>query len=231
MVRPGGEEGEVGGARAGVLGDVGQRREIEGRPADRRHVEADRDRMVRRDVVAVHAEVLAQRRVEAVGQNDQPGGNLLAGRQRHGLALVADGDRRGLAVDDRRPVGGNRAAHGVDQPVVENAVLAARLAVGQPAGAHDPVLPVGARRGGDDLAEPGPGEQADLLLVELLAAEIRRIDLVRVDEHGVDPGPAEHGGRRRSGEPASDDGNVRMPHVSDLTAPAYRSGPEFDNGA
>jgi hypothetical protein len=54
---------------------------------------------------------------------------------------------------------------------------------------------------------------------------------MRVDQHGVDPGPAEHGGCGRTGEPASNDGNVGAPHVLDLIAPAYRSGPEFDNGA
>ena len=87
-----------------------------------------------------------------------------------------------------------------------------RLSV-QPVAAHDPDLLVRTCRRGDGIAKAGPGKDSDLLFVELLAAEVRRVDLMRVDKQCVDAGAAEHGGGGRSGKPASDDCDVRVPHV------------------
>ena len=56
-------------------------------------------------------------------------------------------------------------------------------------------------------------QRTELQAVELLAAEIRRIDRVRIGQHGVDTGPAEHGGGKRAGQTAACDRNVGVPQL------------------
>ena len=56
-------------------------------------------------------------------------------------------------------------------------------------------------------------EQAQLRGVELLAPEVGRIDVVRVDQDGAIARHPKHGGRARARGSGANDRDVRMPHL------------------
>lgn len=137
--------------------------------------------------------------------------NVFAGRQGDALPVAACRNRHGFGGDEWRCVR-DFGAHAVDHPVVQNVVLIVRAPLDEPAEARDPQFV--ARRCGVQhrIGNTGLAKQAELRPVELLAAEVRRINRVRIDQHRVDAGAPQHRGRGGAGKPAADDRNVRVPH-------------------
>ena len=79
--------------------------------------------------------------------------------------------------------------------------------------ARHPAFLIRRRAAQHRVGEAGQPQRLQLHAVELLAAEIRRIDRVRIDQHGVDAGAAEHCGRERAGEAAACDDNIGVPQL------------------
>ncbi len=153
--------------------------------------------------LAADADILAQPDVQAVREHDEACGDLLAVRQGQLLPVRGGGDGRGLGMD-RRDVGGDLGADRVDERVVEDVVLPVRTLVDELAIARDPDVQIGRRRAQHRLGDAGLAQQRDLRGVELLAAEILRILRVRIDQHGVDAGAAEHRGGGGTRQPTPD---------------------------
>src|SRR6185503_18466399 len=105
-------------------------------------------------------------------------------------------------------------ADGLDQRVVHDAVLPARLPVEQVAESRDPVLAV---MGGGPQHRFGDSrlkESRELLVsAQLFDSKIEGIDRVRIDHDGRDAGATEHGGRGRARKSAADDRNVGVAHA------------------
>src|SRR6185437_16340590 len=94
------------------------------------------------------------------------------------------------------------------------ALLVAGALLDDAAEAGDPGRAVG-RGGTEDVGgEPRALEDRDLRAVEFLAAEVGRIDGVRIDEDGVDAGAPEHRRGHRAGQSAADYDNIRILHRS-----------------
>ncbi len=62
------------------------------------------------------------------------------------------------------------------------------------------------------VGKPGLAQDACLRAVDLLGAEIRRVDVMRVDQDHAMAGASEHGGRGRAGKPAARDDDVGLAH-------------------
>ena len=82
----------------------------------------------------------------------------------------------------------------------------------QAAEAGDPAFAVGRRRRQYALGEAGFLQDLDLHAVKFFAAEVRRINRVRIDHDGVDAGSPEHRGRGGAREPAADYRNICRTH-------------------
>jgi len=164
------------------------------------------------NVAPLHAELVAQPDVQPVGDHDKARGDLLAARERDALPLRACCDVHHLGVD-HLDGGWNFATHGVDHRVVQDAVLVARAFLDEPAEARDPGFAV--ERGGAQhgIADAGLAQDRGLRAVELLGAEIGRIDRVRIDQHRMMAGAAQHGRRGRAREAAACDQNVGFAHA------------------
>ena len=91
-------------------------------------------------------------------------------------------------------------------------MLIARALLEEAAEARDPGFAIGRRRPQHAVGEAGLAQNGDLHPVELLAAEIRRIDRTRIDNDGVDAGFPQHRSRDRAREPRADDGDIRLLH-------------------
>lgn len=63
------------------------------------------------------------------------------------------------------------------------------------------------------LGKTGLAQQLELLAADLLAAQFRRVDRVRIDQDGRDPGASQHRCRRGAGETAADDCDIRVAHA------------------
>ena len=162
--------------------------------------------------LALDAELLSQADVEPGRQNDEACGDLVAVRQLDRLPLRACHNIRDLGVDELG-AGRDLRAHGVDERIVKNAPLRALQFLDDAAVASDPGFLVGRRRTHHGVGETGQPQRLQLRAVELFAAEIRRVDRVRIDQHGIDACAAEHGGCERAGEAATCDDNVGVPQL------------------
>ncbi len=114
------------------------------------------------------------------------------------------------------------ATHGIDQRVVEKAVLLTGALVDHAAETRDPDLVVmggGTGRRVDEtrLAEPLELDAA----ADLLAAEFGRMDLMRLDQDRRHTGATEHRRSRRPGEAATNDRDIRLPHGNSPAAPIH----------
>ena len=196
---------------ARALGIIGERREVEGRAAGGHGVEADGDRVTRADGLAAEAEIVAERNAQPVGEHDEARGDVLAGRERDALALAARGERGRLGVDDA-DVRGDQRTHGVHERRVIDAMLVARALLDDAAEAGDPGLTVGRRVAQHIVGEPGLLQDIDLDAVELLAAEVGRIDGIGIDEHRVDAGAAKHRRSHRARQATTDNHHICILH-------------------
>ena len=111
-------------------------------------------------------------------------------------------------------------ADGVDQRVVHQRDLVCGSLLDQVAEPRDPQPRDWVAAGSTPPAIPVFSNSSSWS-VKLLAAEVGRIDRMRVDQERVDAGTAQHGCGSRSGEAAADDGDIRMPHGPSLTSAGH----------
>ncbi len=104
------------------------------------------------------------------------------------------------------------SANGVDHVLIEDVELGVRLSFDHTSETRDPHFEVGRGGARHRLQQPGFPQELDLGRVELLATKILRVELVPVDENGLDACAAEHCGRRRSGKPSPYNGDICLPH-------------------
>jgi len=76
-----------------------------------------------------------------------------------------------------------------------------------------PARLIGCRSGCHRVGETGQPQGLQLHAIKLLAAEIRRIDGVRIDQHRSDASAAEHGGSERAGQTPACDDNIDVPQL------------------
>src|SRR3954463_2282736 len=72
------------------------------------------------------------------------------------------------------------------------------------------------------IGETGLAQQVELLTAQFLAAQLGRINGVRIDQHSRDACAAKHRRGRRTRKSASDDGHVRIPHAYPLRRTPYQ---------
>ena len=120
--------------------------------------------------------------------------------------VVAGDDRTGLGVD-------HATLSGICARIVLTSVsyMMPCWSLGFPprrAEAGVPDFPVDSGGAQCRVRESGLVQHADLLATDLFAAQLRRIDRMRIDQDGGDAGASQHGGGDRAGEPAAYDGNI-----------------------
>jgi hypothetical protein len=165
------------------------------------------------DDLVLDAELVAQSDVESGGQHDEARGQLLAIRERDVLTLRPGREAGDLGVNDIGALG-NLRTHGVDQHVVEDAALRhAGQHVDDTAAARHQAIGGGGRGGDHGRGKAGQPQRLQLDVIDLLAAEIRRIDRMRVDQNGIDAGTAQHRGRERTREAATGNDNIGVPQL------------------
>lgn len=168
--------------------------------------------MVGAQHMALDAELLAQAEIQAVGDDDEAGRNLLAAGKRDDLAVVAVLDLRD-PVDDEVDTGGNFAAHRVDEVLVANAPLVAHALFDDAAHAHHPIEAVEGGGAANRVVQPRLLEDAHLAAVDLFAAEFRPVGRSRIDKNGIMAGTAQHGGGDRAGKTGADDHDFCLSHL------------------
>jgi hypothetical protein len=156
------EQRQIGNPVARSFREVGERRKIEGGATDRNQVESERNRVARADDPAFDSKLVAQPDIQPVGEHHEARGNFLVIRQHQFLPLRACRNGYHLA-EDRFDAVTNFGADGVDQGVVQDAVLLARPLVEQVAESRDPVLAVMRRGPKRRLGDAGLAKALDLL--------------------------------------------------------------------
>ena len=134
------------------------------------------------DDLALDAEHVAQADIEPVGEHDQPRRDLLAVGQRDLLPLGAVGDGDDLGVDGfdtRREFAPRIVLTSVSyrMPCWSLGLLGDDVAE-----ARFPDLAVERRRAQGRLGEAGLAQEVELIAAEFLAAQLRRIGRMRVDQ-------------------------------------------------
>jgi hypothetical protein len=172
-------------------------------------------------ILPFHAEPVAQADIQAVGHDNETRGHLFAVRERDLLALRAGRDIHDLAVDEAH---GRRdfAADGIDQRVVENAVLVARTFLDQAAEARHPGFPIERRCAQHRIGKAGLAQHARLRAVDLLAAEVGRVNAMRIDQHDTVARAPEHGRGGGAGKSAARDEDVGLAHGASSKLPCMR---------
>ncbi len=156
--------------------------------------EADADRVALAQHLALDAQALAQAAAGAGGQHGQPRLHAAAAGQHDPLQARSGGDRPGPVLHELhalRP----QPAHGVDQVVVAEANVAE----------------AGEAGAGGDFQAVGHAQlfqQGHLRPHQLLAAEIRAIGRVGVDDRHFEPLAGQHQRQDRAAQARSHDGDI-----------------------
>ena len=169
------------------------------------------------DDLPLEAELVTQADVEASCQDHKPRRNFAAIGELDRLPVRAGRNVRYLSFDEFGAIG-NLRANRIDQRVIENALLVARAPLHHAAEPRHPGFAIVRRSTQHRLGETGQAQCLHLRAVELLAAEIDRIDRVQIDQDGVDAGATEHRRRQRAGEATTHDDDIRAAHRHSATA-------------
>src|SRR5688572_30271944 len=106
---------------------------------------------------------------------------------------------------NERNTGWNLRADGVDQRVIHNSVLVAGAFFNEVAKPSRPSFTVIRHPRKDCVGESGFLKNLYLGAIQFFAAEIQRVDGVRIDENAIDPSTPQHRGRDRACEAATND--------------------------
>src|SRR3954467_5156881 len=146
------------------------------------------------DDLSGDSQLVAQADIEAVGENDQPGGDHLVVGESDPLPLRACLDRDGLGAD-ALDAGRNFVANRVDEGIVEDVELPAWRLVEKAAEAGDPVLTHKGRAAQHRFGDSRLQESPDLhVTAEFFDTKVSRIALMRIDQNGRNAATAEHRG-------------------------------------
>ena len=155
---------------------------------------------------------VAEADIEPVGEHDKAGGNVLVVRQDDSLPIRARLDRHRFC-DDTADGCRDFLAQRMHQRTVEDGVLEGRVPDEHMAESGDPSLAAQGRLAQQRIGKAGVSKARKLRIARLVfPREIRRTDLMRIDQGGCDPGASQHRGRGGAGQIPADDGNVGIFH-------------------
>ena len=201
------KDGEIGHGLVRPFWKNRKRRKRKRQITVRLHIETDADRVAGTEHLALDLKHVTQARIQSGGQDYQPGFDLITRGKCDVLPCRIAGNRRDFRcgmVDVIRDL----LSHRIHQIMIHDASPAAGLAVNQPAITHHPDLPIDASMRHYIISKSRKTEQRQLGLIKFLAAEFRPLFHVRIDEHRIMPGPAEHGRGGGAGKPAADNGHI-----------------------
>ena len=188
---------------------IGQGLVLESRASRRPKVEAEGQRLALMDEPAFDAEVALEYVAHPRGEHEKPRGHISVSEDRHALAVRAGLDAADPAGNEaHRP--GQLSAHGTDEVIVENAVVPRMRAVEDAPVAHVDDLVECHGRIAERAEKTKTAQFFDLIAGDLLDPEFPGEDRVTVDQRDAITGPPEHDGCDGSGEPAADDGDLRV---------------------